>query len=102
MKNLLLMIICGFNCFSISHANLFAAEYSTVSYNYIESQIDGDFNGWEGETVYKLTNGQVWQQAEYTYTYSYSFMPKIIIFMKNGSYYMQVKNTRPVRVNLIG
>jgi hypothetical protein len=31
----------------------------------VESQIDGDFNGWEGETVVKLVNGQIWQQTEY-------------------------------------
>src|SRR5947209_18063931 len=24
----------------------------------IESHIDGDFNGWEGETIFKLDNGQ--------------------------------------------
>src|SRR5438477_12644775 len=27
----------------------------------IETQIDGEFNGWEGETVVKLLNGQIWQ-----------------------------------------
>jgi hypothetical protein len=26
----------------------------------IETKIDGDFEGWEGETVVKLMNGQVW------------------------------------------
>ena len=25
----------------------------------VESQIDGDFNGWEGETIVKLMNGQI-------------------------------------------
>jgi hypothetical protein len=29
----------------------------------IESQIDGTFQGWSGETVFKLTNGQIWQQS---------------------------------------
>ena len=33
----------------------------------IESQIDGEFHGWDGETIFKLTNGQIWQQAEYGY-----------------------------------
>ena len=37
----------------------------------IESQIEGTFNGWTGETVFKLTNGQIWQQASYAYTYHY-------------------------------
>ncbi len=31
----------------------------------IESQIDGDAEGWEEETVVKLMNGQVWIRIEY-------------------------------------
>ncbi len=45
----------------------------------IESQIDGDFEGWKGETVFKLTNGQIWQQTEFHFHYHYAFMPKVII-----------------------
>ena len=45
----------------------------------IESQIDGDFEGWEGETVFKLTNGQIWQQTEFHFHYHCAFMPKVII-----------------------
>lgn len=30
----------------------------------IESRILGTFKGWSGRTVFKLENGQVWQQAE--------------------------------------
>ncbi len=26
------------------------------------TQIDGEFNGWRGETVFRLKNGQVWKQ----------------------------------------
>ncbi len=58
---------------------------------YIESQINGDFEGWEGETIYELTNGQIWQQSSYTYRYSYSFMPKVTIYENGGTYFMQVK-----------
>jgi hypothetical protein len=29
----------------------------------IETMIAGEFNGWEGETIFKLDNGQIWQQA---------------------------------------
>src|SRR5688572_22931042 len=38
----------------------------------IESKVDGDFEGWEGETIVKLMNGQVWQQTEYYYHYHYA------------------------------
>lgn len=56
----------------------------------VESQIDGDFNGWEGETIFKLRNGQIWQQASYAYTYSYKYAPKVFIFKTSGGYEMQV------------
>jgi len=46
----------------------------------IDSQIDGEFTGWSGETVFRLMNGQIWQQTSYAYTYHYSFMPKVLIF----------------------
>jgi hypothetical protein len=35
----------------------------------IESNISGEIEGWDGETVFKLDNGQIWEQAEYSYTY---------------------------------
>jgi len=56
----------------------------------IESQIHGDFEGWEGETIVKLTNGQVWQQTEYYYHYHYAFMPKVTILRSGVGYKMIV------------
>lgn len=46
----------------------------------IESQIDGDFDGWSGETIFKLANGQIWEQAEYDYEYEYAYMPDVLIY----------------------
>ncbi len=57
----------------------------------IESQIEGEFSGWEGETIFKLTNGQIWQQAVYAYTYTYKYRPKVLIFRTVGGYQMQVE-----------
>jgi hypothetical protein len=59
--------------------------------NVIETQIDGDFEGWEGETIVKLMNGQVWQQSEYYYHYHYSFMPKVMIYKSGARYKMKVE-----------
>ena len=56
----------------------------------IESQIDGDFEGWEGETIVKLTNGQIWQQSEYYYHYHYAFMARVLVFRSGGGYKMKV------------
>jgi hypothetical protein len=44
----------------------------------IEAHIDGEFKGWTGETIYKLRNGQIWQQA--TYHYHYAYAPEVTIY----------------------
>lgn len=56
----------------------------------IESTLEGDFNGWEGETIFKLDNGQIWEQAEYDYTYSYSYRPEVTIYQVSGGCRMKV------------
>jgi hypothetical protein len=72
---------------------------SPPSISVIESQIEGDFEGWEGETIVKLTNGQIWQQSEYYYYYRYAFMPKVLIFKSGGVYKMKVEGVeKPVGV----
>ena len=47
--------------------------------------------GWDGETIFKLDNGQIWQQASYAYHYAYKYHPSVIIFNSGGSYKMQVE-----------
>ena len=56
----------------------------------IESQIDGEFQGWDGETIFKLLNGQIWQQSSYQYHYHYAYMPKVTIYRTDGGYKMKV------------
>lgn len=56
----------------------------------IDSQIDEEFTGWDGETIFRLMNGQIWQQTSYSYTYHYDFIPKVLIFRTGGGYIMQV------------
>ena len=57
----------------------------------VKSKINGDFEGWEGETIVKLMNGQIWQQTEYRYHYHYSFMPNVLIFKSGIGYKMKVE-----------
>ena len=57
----------------------------------VESKIDGDFECWDGETIFKLLNGQIWQQASYAYKYCYKFMPRVTIYPVSGGYRMQVE-----------
>ena len=57
----------------------------------IESTIDGTFEGWSGDTIFKLTNGQIWQQASYDYEYEYEYRPDVIIFPSSGRCKMLVE-----------
>lgn len=61
--------------------------------NVIESRIDGEFNGWDGESVYKLQNGQKWAQATYKYEYKYAYSPTAIIYESNSGTRMNVAGT---------
>jgi hypothetical protein len=67
----------------------------------IESRVDGDFIGWEGNTVVKLTNGQIWQQAEFHYVRRFATMPNARIYPSNGRYKMIVEGIDDVAVGVI-
>ena len=56
----------------------------------IESRIEGEFEGWDGETIFKLANGQIWQQVSFAFTYHYAFRPKVTIIKTHGAYKMLV------------
>jgi hypothetical protein len=45
----------------------------------MRSHIDGEWNGWDGNTVVKLANGSVWQQEEYYYSYEYKYWPEVVV-----------------------
>ncbi|WP_353433137.1 hypothetical protein [Polynucleobacter sp. MWH-UH23A] len=60
----------------------------------IESSINGEFKGWEGESIYALMNGQVWQQATYYYYYHYAYAPKVLIYQNGGAFFMQVQGVK--------
>lgn len=58
----------------------------------IESAITGDIEGWDGETIFKLDNGQIWQQAEYDYTYFYEYHPDVTIYQTSRGCRMKVED----------
>jgi len=57
----------------------------------IESRIDGEFKGWEGKTVFKLQNGQIWQQASYGYNVTFADSPKVLIYQSGSEFRMKVE-----------
>lgn len=62
----------------------------TTNISIIESRIDGEFTGWEGETVFKLQNGQIWQQTSFSWKYSYKYSPAVLIYKSGYGYKMKV------------
>ena len=60
----------------------------------IQSNIKGFFSGWDGETIFPLENGQIWQQSEYGdkhYTYP---SPEVTIYCLQGEWKMHVEGIR--------
>jgi hypothetical protein len=57
----------------------------------IESNIDGEFKGWEGQTIIRLTNGQVWQQNDLQLYLHLAIMPKVMIISTTSGYKAKVE-----------
>jgi len=59
--------------------------------DYIETCIDGAFEGWDGDTVFPLCNGQTWQQKRFSYRYHYAYRPEVLIYWDGSEYLMRVE-----------
>jgi len=63
----------------------------------IVSKIDGKFVGWRGKTLFKLTNGQVWQQRNSGILKTNLDDPDVIITRNiMGFYKLKIKKTGKV------
>jgi len=60
--------------------------------------IDGEWNGWNGDTTLRLTDGSEWQQAEYHYEYRYSYRPEAVL---EGDKLLVAGMSRAVRVRRV-
>jgi hypothetical protein len=45
-----------------------------------------------GETIFKLDNGEIWQQAEYDYTYFDAYHPDVTIYQTSAGCRMRVED----------
>ena len=52
--------------------------------------VEGDFSGFDEGSIFRLSNGQTWQQARYRYRYHYAYRPKVEIVRTGNSYVMKV------------
>lgn len=90
------LIIDGFDepivCVQLVEPGRKASSSSSSASTVIRSYIDGDFEGWEGETIFMLDNGQIWQQSSYAYMYHYAYHPEVMIFNNGGTWEMKVED----------
>jgi hypothetical protein len=74
---------------------------TSSSRSVIESRIDGTFNGWDGETVFKLVNGQIWQQSRFAFKFAFKFRPKVTIYPSGAGHKMIVDGVGTIAVRQI-
>jgi len=61
---------------------------SGLGCNIFNSRIDGDFDGWTGETTFKLSNGQTWRQASYGHASYHAQRPEVTVYETDNNQYM--------------
>jgi hypothetical protein len=82
-------VICSDKIINTSESSDNTVEVSELSFTVsavMKSTIDGDNNGFDSDTIFKLSNGQIWQQSEYAYSYSYSYRRDVWILKTNQGY----------------
>ena len=57
----------------------------------IETRMVGDFTGWDGGTVFRLANGQLWRQASFGTLYQVVRSPKVTLIATGGGWRLQVE-----------
>jgi hypothetical protein len=62
----------------------------------IETQIDGSFNGWSGGTVFKMMDGQVWQQAVAGSMFYSAESPHAMLYEDGGLWFLSVEDVGDV------
>jgi hypothetical protein len=55
------------------------------------ANVNGDFEGFDGETLFALSNGTYWLQDEYKYWYHYSYCPRVEVINVRGRLRLRVE-----------
>ena len=87
MKSHLVLLAAVFALLTITVSAIAEAQQA------YEGQINGTFEGWDGDTIYKLIDGHIIQQSSYHYHYHYAYMPRVIIYQFNpGEYKIHIED----------
>ena len=57
----------------------------------VKSSLDGEWGGWQGDTIVKLMNGQIWEQFGLHLSLSLGLGNEVLVYQKYGTWYMQVE-----------
>lgn len=60
--------------------------------------VEDSWEGWDGDTIVRLSDGSVWRQEEYYYEYRYAYRPPVVI--RNNMMFVEGM-ARAVRVRRI-
>ena len=64
--------------------------YVTPVEQFTKTCIASDFEGWTGDAVFEMCNGEVWQQVQYRYRYHYAVRPHALLYATSGGVRLQV------------
>jgi len=80
------------------------AYFAGINDAVVDTQVDGTFEGWDGDTLLKLTNGMRIEQTEYHYEYDYAYRPDVLLFASGMfGYEAWIEDTdEPIDVDVIG
>jgi hypothetical protein len=67
-----------------------SASVTTNGFRIVESNIDGPFFGWSGSTVFKLANGQLWEQDADARMYHFAYRPNLTVTQTGDTHLMEV------------
>jgi hypothetical protein len=66
-----------------------------------ESELDGNCRGWEGDTAFRLCNGEVWEQAAFRVRRVFLASPGVRIWRLGDASLLEIEGVRellPVRL----
>lgn len=56
-----------------------------------ETQLEGEFKGFDNNMVFTLVGGQKYQQVHYKYRYYYAYRPRVKLYRDSGRYFLEVE-----------
>lgn len=69
----------------------FGMENARTNQQSMTSRIDGEFRGWDGDTLFRLENGQVWEQIGSERVFFRAYRPEVTITREMFGYRMSVE-----------